>query len=357
MKKHSLAELRAEIDRLDRNIVELLNRRANTVLSIGKFKNKSRLETYVPAREKEVIANILKANRGPLGAPALTSIYREIMSVALSLEKNVRVAYMGPPATFSHQAALRQFGTSVAYIPCDTIEDVFDLVQKDEADYGVVPVENMLEGAVSSTLDRLMNTPLKICAEIYQPVAQYLLASGKREDIRKIVSNPHVFGQCRKWLRSEMPGVDLVPATSTTRAAELAAKDKHVGAIASKLAAEMYHLKILNANIQDVGGNMTRFLVVGKSYGGRTGHDKTSILFSVKHHAGSLHQALGALKRYRLNMTKIESRPNRLKAWEYLFFVDIEGHVQDECVRRAMRDLNKHCLILTIMGSYPRCRP
>lgn len=354
MTKKNLQKLRAQIDDLDQKIVRLLNQRASLALTIGKVKSRAKTEAYVPSREKAIMNNIAKSSHGPLPSSALASIYREIMSASLALEKNVQVAYLGPPATFSHQAAIRRFGASVGYLPGDTIDDVFDRVQRKDADYGVVPVENSTEGAVVNTLDRLMDTPLKICAEIYQPISHYLLSSGPRNGVKRIMSNPNVFGQCRKWLRSEMPQAEQIPVASTTRAAEMAARDGQTAAIASKLAAELYRLKILNADIQDVSDNMTRFLVVGRSFGGKTGDDKTSILFSVKHHAGSLHQALGSFKRYNLNMTKIESRPSRLKAWEYLFFVDIEGHLADANVRKALRDLDKHCLLLTILGSYPR---
>ena len=352
--RKSLNKLRKHIDVLDKNIVRLLNRRARLALAIGQVKNHARSEIYVPSREKVIIGNIAKSNQGPLPFSALASIYREIMSASLALENDVKVAYLGPPATFSHQAAIRRFGASVSYLSCETIDDVFDRVQRGEANYGVVPSENSTEGAVASTLDRLTDTPLKICAEIYQPVSLCLLSSGRRGGIRHIMSIPIVFGQCRKWLRSEIPGAELLPVASTARAAEMASKNKRTGAIAGRLAAELYSLKILNSDIQDISGNMTRFLVIGKSFGSRTGDDKTSLLFSVKHKAGSLHAALGSLKKYKLNMTKIESRPNRLKAWEYLFFVDIEGHVEDKKVQKALRDLDRHCILLAILGSYPR---
>lgn len=350
----NIHKLRQGIDSIDRRLVNLLNRRAALAMRIGRYKRDAQAEIYVPAREKAIIDNISRANRGPLPRTALAAIYREIMSASLALEKETAVAYLGPCATFSHQAAISRFGASVAYRACDTIEDVFDMVQKSGADYGVVPVENSTEGAVSVTLDRLMSTSLKICAEIYQPISQCLLAVCGRSQIKRVLSHPNVFGQCRKYLRSELPAVEQVPVASTVRAAEMARKDKHAAAIAGKLAAEMYGLKILNANIQDILGNMTRFLVIGRSFGARTGDDKTSILFSVKHRAGSLYNALGAIKRRNLNMTKIESRPNRLKAWEYLFFVDIEGHAEDANVRRALEDLDRHCVLLTVLGSYPR---
>lgn len=354
MKAKNLSILRNKIDVFDKQIVRLLNQRASAALTIGKIKSRSKGEAYVPAREKAVMNNIAKTSRGPLPYPALASIYREIMSASLALEKNIKVVYLGPPATFSHQAALRRFGKSVGYLPCETIDDVFDRVQRQDADYGVVPVENSIEGAVVTTLDRFVDTPLKICAEIYQPISHYLLSSGTRRGIKRILSHPNVFGQCRQWLRGEIPQAELIPVASTARAAEMAAKDKHAAAIASRLAAEVYRLQILNTDIQDISGNMTRFLVVGQSSAEKTGTDKTSLLFSVKHQAGSLHRALGSLKKYNLNMTKIESRPSRQKAWEYLFFVDIEGHLTDVNIRKALHDLDKHCLLLTILGSYPK---
>lgn len=354
MKTKTLTILRKQIDDLDNKITRLLNQRASIAVEIGKIKNQSQAETYSPAREKIILNNIARTNPGPLPYSSLAAIYREIMSASLALEKNVNAAYLGPQASFSHQAAMRRFGASIGYIPGDTIDEVFEIVQKNDADYGVVPVENLIEGAVVNTLDKLAETDLKICAEIYQPIRHYLMASDPRRRIKRIMSIPIVLGQCRRWLRAEMPNIELVPASSTARAAEIAAKDKHVAAIAGKLAAGVYKLKILSKDIQDISGNITRFLVIGKSFGVKTGDDKTSLLFSVKHRAGSLYQALGSFRKYNLNMTKIESRPSRLKAWEYLFFVDIEGHIEDVKVRKALHDLDKHCQHLAILGSYPK---
>lgn len=350
----NLKALRKTIDRLDDRIVQLLNRRAAVALQIGKWKHANANEMYVPAREKTVFSRVRKANRGPLSHAALSAIYREIMSSSLALERPVRVAFLGPPSTFSHQAARARFGGSVAYVACETIGDIFEEVQKGQADYGVVPIENSTEGAVTNALDRFAGTPLKICAEIYLPISHYLMAAGSRPRIRRILSKPEVFGQCRNWLRAEMPGIDLVSVSSTAKAAEIASREKGAAAIASDLAAEMYHLKIVAQDIQDMSGNVTRFLVIGRSYGKATGDDKSSLMFSVKHKAGSLHRALGSFRKYGINMTKIESRPNKLKAWEYFFFVDIEGHVDDPKVRKALQDLESHCVLLTVLGAYPR---
>lgn len=349
-----VAELRKKIDALDRRLVGLLNTRARVAVQIGQLKHVSAGDVYVPAREKAVLTHVRRENHGPLSHEALSAIYREIMSASLALERRLQVAHFGQATTFTHQAARLKFGTSVDYVPCETIGDVFESVRKGQTDYGVVPIENSTEGAVTHTLDEFVQTSLKICAEIYLPISHHLMASGTHKGIQRLASHPQVLGQCRNWLHAKMPGVEIVPATSTARAAEMAVQDRHVAAIASALAAEHYHLRVLAADIQDLSGNMTRFLVIGKSFGSPTGNDKTSIFFAVKHKAGALYNALGALKKYRLNMTKIESRPNKLKAWEYLFFVDIEGHVEEQRVRNALRDLERHCTLMTILGAYPR---
>lgn len=349
-----VAKLRKKIDALDQRVVALLNARARVAMQIGRLKQVSAGEVYVPAREKAVLAHVRRENHGPLSKDAVAAIYREIMSASLALERRLQVAYFGPATTFTHQAARARFGTSVDYVPCETIGDVFDCVRKNRADYGVVPIENSTEGAVTHTLDEFVRTSLRICAEIYLPIAHNLMAAGPLRGIRRVVSHPQVLAQCRNWLHAEMPGVEVIPATSTARAAELAVRDRRVAAIASALAAEHYHLRVLARDIQDLTGNMTRFLVIGKSFGHATGDDKTSIFFAVKHKAGALHSALGSFKKYRLNMTKIESRPNKLKAWEYLFFVDIEGHAEEPRVRKALRDLERHCTLMTVLGAYPR---
>jgi len=356
-----VVELRKKIDALDRRLVGLLNARARVAVQIGRLKQARDSEVYVPAREKAVLAHVRRENQGPLSANALAAIYREIMSASLALERRLQVAHFGQATTFTHQAARIKFGASVDYVPCETIGDVFESVQKGQTDYGVVPIENSTEGAVTHTLDEFVPTSLKICAEIYLPIVHHLmarhaprLASDIYKGIRRVVSHPQVLGQCRNWLHAKMPGVEIVPATSTARAAEMAVQDRRVAAIGSILAAEHYHLQVLASDIQDLSGNMTRFLVIGKSYGHATGDDKTSVFFAIKHKAGALHDALGSLKKYRLNMTKIESRPNKLKAWEYLFFVDIEGHVEEQRVRNALRALARHCTLMTVLGAYPR---
>lgn len=353
MKK--LAEIRKKIDAIDRRIVALLNSRARAAVAIGKLKRSTREGVYVPTREREVLAHIRAANTGPLSDAALLSIYREIMSAALALERKVRVAYLGPELTFTHQAARARFGAGIEYLPQETIADVFAAVEKGAADYGVVPIENSTEGAVTHTLDEFVDTTLKICAEIYLAVSHHLASAGAKNKITRVYSHPNVFGQCRRWLQAELPSAELIPVTSTARAAELAATEKGgSAALAGELAIEAYGLKRIASDVQDSRWNETRFLVVGKTANKPTGEDKTSLMFSVKHRAGALCSALEALRERGVNMTKIESRPSRLKTWEYLFFVDIEGHAKEKRVAAALGKMAEHCTLFTVLGSYPR---
>ncbi|MGD9873346.1 MAG: prephenate dehydratase [Kiritimatiellia bacterium] len=350
----NLDQLRKEIDATDAELVALLNKRTRVALEIGKLKEKQEAEVYVPAREKAVYDRIAKLNEGPLPEKAVQSIYREIMSASLALERNTRIAYLGPQATFTHRAAREKFGASVDYEACSTITDVFEAVQRQGANYGVVPIENSTEGAVTHTLDQFITTPLKICAEIYLPISISIMSISPLKDIKKIYSKPEVFGQCRHWLQANMPHADLIPCSSTARAAEYVKDEPGSAAFASPLAAELYDLNILAPDVQDIAGNTTRFLVIGRKYGPPSGRDKTSILIAVKHEAGSLFRAISVFNSYNLNMTKIESRPSRNKAWEYYFFVDFEGHVDESNVREAMTALKKQCIELSVLGSYPQ---
>jgi len=350
----NLEELRRKIDALDEQIIKLLNERISVALKIGEEKKAAGAEVYVPSREREVFKRIEKLNRGPLPKDSAKAIYREIMSAALALESNLKVAYLGPPATFTHMAARAKFGASVDYLSAGAITDIFNMVQNGSADYGVVPIENSTEGAVTHTFDRFISTPLKICAEIYQPVTHHLMSNSSWEEITKIYSHTQVFGQCRHWLNEHMPGIEQVPVGSTAKAAAQAAQEEGAAAIASTLAADLYGLNVLSDNIQDVHGNTTRFLFIAPTFGPPTGNDKTSIVFGVKHKVGALYEALSVFKADKINMTKIESRPNRSKVWEYYFFVDIDGHVEDEVVKRALDELQEYCTTMTVLGSYPK---
>jgi chorismate mutase/prephenate dehydratase len=350
----NLDDLRNQIDSLDSEIMRLLNERISVVLQIGEEKKKSGAEIYVPAREREVFEKIRQLNAGPLPEESAHAIYREIMSAALALETRMKIAYLGPEATFTHQAARGKFGASVEYIPTSTISEVFDRVQSRSADYGVVPIENSTEGAVTHTFDQFATTPLKICAEIYLPISLTLLSKHPRDEVKQVFSKQEAFGQCRSWLRTNMPHAHLSPVDSTGHAVQLALETPGSAAIASAMASDMYNIEVLATNIQDIQGNTTRFLVIGQKYGPATGHDKTSIVFGVKHKVGALYDALSVFKADNINMTKIESRPSKNKAWEYYFFVDIDGHATDEKVARALEDLQEHCTLMTILGSYPK---
>jgi chorismate mutase/prephenate dehydratase len=349
----SLKKLRSKIDKLDKNITELLNMRARVILGIAKIKQKSGKGIYSPDREREVLRKIAQANRGPLNNQALEAIYREIMSSGLSLEKSLKIAYLGPEASFTHLAALKRFGSQVEFVACDSISDVFLEVERGAADYGVVPIENSIEGAVTHTLDMFVDSDLKICAQIILDVSHNLLANCPKNMIRRIYSNPQVFGQCRIWLQENSPAAEKIEVSSTTRAAQIAAKEKNSACIASLLAAKVYKLKVIASEIEDSPHNITRFLVIGKTDVAQTAHDKTSVLFSIKDRVGALHDMLVPFKKRRINLTKIESRPSKKKAWDYYFFVDLQGHKNQQHVKKALQELETKCKFLKILGSYP----
>jgi len=300
-----------------------------------------------------VYERVAAQNRGPLSGEALQAVYREIMSGCLALEKPLRISYMGPPASFSNIAALKKFGSSVRYLPVNTINDVFAEVEHGRADYGVVPIENSIEGAINYTLDMFMESDLKICSEISIEISHNLLAKCGMDRIKRVYSNPSVVGQCRMWLEANLPQVEIIEVTSTTKAAGMAVKEKGAAAIGSSLAAECYGLNMLARSIEDNPHNMTRFLVIGKVEGRPTGKDKTSIMFAVKDKVGALHDMLVPFKKNKINLTKIESRPSKKRAWEYRFFVDMMGHHNDKNVIKAIDQLREVCTSLKVLGSYP----
>jgi chorismate mutase/prephenate dehydratase len=349
----NLRSLRKQIDGIDRRITKLLNLRAKITLDVAKAKRKSGMSIYSPDREREILRKLATVNKGPLSYDALEAIYREIMSSSLSMEKPLRIAYLGPQATFTHLAALKRFGSQVEYIACNSIADVFLEVERDSADYGVVPIENSIEGAVSHTLDMFVDSDLKICAQIILDVAHNLLANYPKNKIKRVYSILQVFGQCRIWLQENLPCVEKIEVSSTTRAAQIATKEKYSACIASALAAKVYKLKIIASDIEDSPHNITRFLVIGKTDVGQTGHDKTSILFSVKDKVGALHDMLVPFKKCRINLTKIESRPSKKKAWEYYFYVDLQGHQNNPRIKKALLELETKCAFLKVLGSYP----
>jgi chorismate mutase / prephenate dehydratase len=349
----SLSEHRNAIDKLDAQIVRLLNERTRHVLAIGEIKLAAGEEIYAPHRERAVFERVCKNNSGPITNEQLRAIYREIMSSALALEKTMTIAFLGPETTFTHQAAMQKFGASLNYSTQKTIADVFTEVAKKSADYGVVPVENSTEGVVTHTLDMFVDSDLKIVSQIVLKIQQCLMSNSPRAKIKKLYVHPQSLAQCRGWLAKNLPRVEIVETSSNARSAELAAKEKFAAALGGILAAEKYGLKILAENIQDNAENATRFLVLGRTCSPPTGNDRTSLMVSVADKSGALHEAIAAFRKFKINMTKIESRPSKRKAWEYFFFIDCAGHFQDTKVARAIEQLGKHCNFVKILGSYP----
>jgi len=345
--------LRKKVDKLDSKIVGLLNQRANLTKVIVRLKSKIKKGIYSPEREKQILKRIADLNKGPLSDSALEAVYREIMSSSLFLEKPLKIAYLGPQFTFTHIAALKKFGTQVSYVACNSISDIFIEAEKGLSDYGVVPIENSIEGVISHSLDMFIDSDLKICDQILLEVAHNLIANCSKSQIKRVYSNPQVFGQCRVWLKTNIPKAEWIEVSSTTRAAQICSAEKNAACIASTLAARHYGLKIIAKDIEDSPHNITRFLVIGKSDVPPSGEDKTSIMFSIKDRVGALYDMLASFRKYRINLTKIESRPSKKKAWDYYFFVDLEGHRQDKKVQKALSELENKCKFLKILGSYP----
>lgn len=349
----NIAAHRKAIDQLDAQIVRVLNERTRHVLAIGEIKLKAGEEIYVPHRERSVLQRICQLSQGPMTADQLRAVYREIMSSALALEKTLTIAYLGPEATFTHQAAIRRFGSSLHYSAQKTIGDVFTEVSKNRADYGVVPVENSTEGVVTHTLDMFVDSELKVVSQIILPVQQCLLSKSPRTKIQKLFAHPQSLAQCRGWVQNHLPRVEIIETSSNARSAEFAAKEKNTAAIAGLLAAEKYGLPVLEYDIQDNAANATRFLVLGRQCSPPTANDRTSLMVSIMDKVGALHRALDAFRRYRINLTRIESRPSKRKAWAYFFFIDCDGHMQDAKVTKAIRLLEEQCSFVKVLGSYP----
>jgi chorismate mutase/prephenate dehydratase len=347
--------LRKKIDQIDEKVVALLSDRAALAQRIGRAKNSNHSEIYVPGREKEILHRVSRLNRGTISEAGIRSIFREIISASRSLEAPLKVAYFGAEASYTHLAAADKFGSSAMLLPTATIGDVFQEVIRGRASFGVVPIENSTEGVVAHTLDLLVESKLKIYAEAYLEIHHNLLSrSGRARDIQAIVSHPQALAQCRRWLVSHFPKVKIEEVASTAHAAMTAAANSRVGAVSSALARDVYKLQIVAANIEDHSNNITRFLIVGDKESNPTGDDKTSLVFSVKDEPGVLYRMLQPFAKGHINLTKIESRPIKNKPWEYMFFIDFKGHSKESRVRKAISELEKNCLFLKILGSYPR---
>jgi chorismate mutase/prephenate dehydratase len=350
----SLDALRAQIDAMDAKIVELLNQRARIVVEIGKLKQQQNAPIYAPDRERLILQKLRSLNRGPLPDRTLEAVYRELMSGSFALEKPLRIAYLGPEGTFSHAAAAKKFGASVDYVPLTDIPAVFEEIVRGHADYGLVPVENSIGGGIVDTLDAFLTSSAKICAEVLINIHHNLLAKEPWEQIKRIYSKPEVFPQCRKWLSATAKDREVIPAASTSKAAELAATEPGAAAIGSTLAGEINGLHVLFENIEDNPDNVTRFFVIGREPAKKTGDDKTAIMFTTAHKPGALAEVLDVFKENGINLTDIEKRPSKKVNWEYYFFIDAQGHLDDPGMKTAVEQAKQHCLQLTVLGSYPR---
>jgi chorismate mutase/prephenate dehydratase len=353
-KSTGIDKVRTEIDTIDTKLLTLLNKRAKCAIEIAGIKRTANLKFHSTERERAVLDRLTGINKGPFPNDALRVIFREIMSASLALEEPLKVAYLGPEGTFTNLAAVRHFGSFAKYIPVDSIKAVFEAVEHGESHYGLVPIENSNEGVVSYTLDTFMDYDLKIASEVMLEVSHNLLSrSGDLSRVKRIYSHPQASAQCRGWLEAHLPGIPVLEATSTAKAAGIAATDEDTAAIASELAARLYDLKVIRRRIQDKQNNFTRFLVIAKESPKRTGSDKTSIMFSINDQPGSLYEVLYPFKQAGVNLTKIESRPSKRRAWEYIFFVDMQGHADEEKIAKAIEKVKKNCLYLTVLGSYP----
>ncbi|GAB6073103.1 prephenate dehydratase [Venenivibrio stagnispumantis] len=353
--QEQLKKLREEIDKIDENIVKLLNERAKLAQQVGEIKKKYNLPIYVPSREAEIFERIQKISDGPFPKEALKHIFKEIISACRGTEEVIKVAYLGPKATFTHQASIKHFGQTVEHIPVMTIKDVFEEIVKKKVDYGIVPVENTIEGVVNYTLDMFLDYDLKIIGEVILEISLHLLSINTDiSKIERIYSHRHAIAECRDWIMKNMPHAQIIEVESTAKAAEIAKDDFQSAAIASEAAADVYGLHILERKIDKHLYNYTRFLIIGKDIPPPSGNDKTTFIFSLRNEVGALYKNLEPLYRYGINMTKIESRPSKREAWEYIFFTDIEGHISEENVKKALEELKERSPYFKILGSYPK---
>lgn len=351
--KNKLLENRNKIDKIDKKILDLLNERAKCAVEIGKIKQAS-LPVYVPSRETEVIDNLIKNNKGPLNKQDISVIYREIISVCRGMESKLKVSYLGPKATFSYQASLKLFGSKADFVPIKRLADVIEEVEKQRADYAVVPIENSNEGSVNTTLDELVDTNLKVINEINMRISHCLLSKTKLENIKVVYSHHQAISQCSNWLHKNLPNAEIFPVNSTAQAAQLASKNSKAAAISSEIAAQIYNLNILVKSIEDSKDNWTRFFVLGHDISRKTGKDKTSIIFTIKDKVNTLYNILSEFSKSKINLTKIESRPTKKKVWQYIFFIDFEGHISDKKVIDTLENIKEHCIFLKVLGSYPK---
>lgn len=352
--EQALAPLRFRIDELDQQIVHLLNERAKVVVEVGNVKRADRSPIYVPDRERRVLDQVRSYNKGPLPNKCIDAIWRELMSGSFALERPLRIGFLGPDGSYSHQAAEAKFGASVEYDNLADIPMIFDAVHRRDIDYGLVPIENSTEGSVVVTLDALGETSARICAEVLIAIHHNLLANCDPPEITRIYSHPQALAQCRGWLNTQFPNVERIATSSTSRAAKLAAEEPGAAAVASSLAAKLNDVHIQFENIEDNPNNTTRFLIIGHQSTKPTGDDKTALMFTTEHKAGALTEVLNVFRDFGLNLTHIDKRPSQRVNWEYSFFADLMAHEEQDVFKEAAAEAKKHCVQLSILGSFPR---
>ncbi len=356
--EEKLSKIRQKIDSLDIKIQALINQRAACADEVARIKESEGSEKaifYRPEREAQVLRAVKARNKGPLAAEEMARLFREIMSACLAHELPMRIGFLGPEGTYTHAAVLKHFGHSVKCHPLSTIDEVFREVEAGAVNYGVVPVENSTEGVVNHTLDSFMNSSLSVCGEVELRIHHCLLSvATDRKNIKRIYSHQQSLAQCREWLDANIYYAERIAVSSNAEAARLAAKDSEAAAIASATAADIYKLNVLASNIEDHPDNTTRFLIIGNRPVPASGEDKTSLLVSTVNKAGSLHSLLSPFVRHGISMVRIESRPSRRAVWEYVFFIDVNGHADDPDVAAALRDLNKEAAMMRLLGSYPK---
>ncbi|MBI1389105.1 MAG: prephenate dehydratase [bacterium] len=347
---------RERIDAIDHEILGLINERAREAQAIGHLKTRGDAEFYIPSREKAILNRLRGANQGPLSYDAIASVFQEVISACRSLETLISIAYLGPDGTYHHAAAQKQFGRSAQFLPVKTISQVFEMVERNRADYGVVAIENSIEGSVGETLDRVAHSNVKVVGERYLPISHNLISRSKLDAIDKVYSHPQGLAQCRKWLETNLPGVQPIDSSSTSRAVQFCQDDPKAAAIASELASELFEVPIQVRGIEDIAGNTTRFYIIAKKPLNPSGDDKTSMAVYVRDQVGALYTMLEPFKKNHVNLTNIVSRPSKQEAWQYMFFVECQGHHQDDNVKAAIEEIESNSLYIKILGSYPRAQ-
>ncbi|MGL4766823.1 MAG: prephenate dehydratase [Formosimonas sp.] len=349
-----LAPIRAQIDAVDTQLITLLNERAKLAQAVGHVKQKHNQPVFRPEREAQVLEKIAQRNPGPLPSHHLQALWREVMSVCRAMEEAVKVAFLGPAGTYTEQAMVKQFGHAIHAVDCSTIDDIFRAVEADGAAFGVVPIENSIEGAVNRTMDLLLSTPLTICGEVSLAINHHLLhASGDMSGVTTIVAHPQALAQCHHWLKEHHPQIEQKPVSSNAQGALMAQSDPSIAAIASEVAATTYGLQTVSAGIQDDANNRTRFIVIGKQLCGTSPNDKTSIILATPNKAGAVYALLEPFARQGVSMLRFESRPARQKGWEYFFYIDFAGHIDEPHVRDALAEIEASAAFYKCLGSYP----